>query len=147
MNIKRQPRILLVDDDPGALELTLDAIRRLGLGYEARVACGGFEALDYLLGRGRFHERRRHPLPDIIVMNLNMAPLDGAAVLKRMQSVDFLRDIPVVALCLSEQQLARAKQDQVRAHAFVVKPLSPSIFRDLLTQFAPLVPNVMPISA
>jgi CheY-like chemotaxis protein len=147
MKLPAHPRILVVDDDPGTLELTLDAIRRLGLGYEARVACGGFEALDYLLGRGRFHERRRHPLPDLILMNLNMAPIDGATVLKRIKPVDFLREIPVVALCLTEEQRMRAMVDHIRADAYVVKPLSPSMFRDLLARFAPLFPDLMPLSA
>ena len=147
MSTARHPRILVVDDDPGALELTLDAIRRLGLGYEARVACGGFEALDYLFGRGRFHERRRHPLPDLILINLNMAPIDGATVLKRIRPVEFLSGIPVVALCLSEEQRSRAMVDTVRADAYVVKPLSPSVFQGLLSRFAPLLPNVMPLVA
>jgi two-component system response regulator len=147
MSIARHPRILVVDDDPGALELTLDAIRRLGLGYEARIACGGFEALDYLFGRGRFHERRRHPLPDLILLNLNMTPIDGATVLRRIRLVESLLGIPVVALCLTEEQRERAMVDAVRADAYVVKPMSSSTFEGLLSRFAPLLPNVLRLTA
>src|SRR5258708_30694182 len=98
MERARHPRILIVDDDPGELDRTLDAIRGLGLGYEARIAHGGFEALDYLLGHGRFHERRRHPLPDLILLKLAMSPLDGAAVLRRIEEVEILSRIPVIAV-------------------------------------------------
>ena len=62
-NEEKEPRILLVEDDRADREKTLDALRKYGLGYEVRVVSGGREALDYLMGRGRFHERSRHPLP------------------------------------------------------------------------------------
>src|SRR5258706_14980674 len=92
-------RIMVVDDDRLELERNLEAIRRHGLGYEACIALGCFEALDYLLGRGRFHERRRHPLPDVILLDLGMAPLDGIAVMRQMKKTEGLRRIPVIMLC------------------------------------------------
>ena len=73
----RAPRILVVDDDRKALDQTLHTIRTHCASYEARVAEGAFEGLDYLFGRGRFHERRRHPLPDLVLLDSDMVPLDG----------------------------------------------------------------------
>jgi CheY-like chemotaxis protein len=138
MNVpSSEPRILVVDDDRQELDRTLDAIRRHGAGYEARIALGAFEALDYLLGRGRFHERRRHPLPDVILLDLGMAPLDGLAVLRRIKPIDFLRRIPVVILCDSEQERERAMRDASGACACVVKPISPESFNDLMQQAIP----------
>jgi CheY-like chemotaxis protein len=123
---------MVIDDDLQDLDRTLEGIRRLGFGYEARIALGGFEALDYLLGRGRFHERRRHPLPDLILLDLGMQPLDGLAVLRRIKDVEFLRRIPVVILCNSEPERERVMRDAVPECAYAVKPMSPGNLEDLL---------------
>jgi two-component system, response regulator len=137
MDTPREPRILVVDDELEDLDRTLDAIRGHGVNYEARIALGAFEALDYLLGRGRFHERRRHPLPDVILLDLGMAPLDGLAVLHRIRSAEFLRRIPVVMLCKTEHERERALRETAGAVACAVKPISPEIFHDLLQQVIP----------
>ena len=132
MDAPKQPRIMVVDDDREDLDRTLTAIRKHGGPYEARIVRGGFEALDYLFGRGRFHERRRHPLPDLILLDFDMAPLDGPEVLRRMRSADHLPPIPVVMLCKSEQERERAAREAAGACAFVVKPISPDGFQDML---------------
>lgn len=126
------PRIMVIDDDRQELEQTLDAIRKHGGRYEARIARGGFEALDYLFGRGRFHERGRHPLPDLILLDFDMAPLDGAQVLRRMREADYLPRIPVVILCKSEHERERALQEAEGVCACVLKPLSPESVHDVL---------------
>lgn len=145
MEYGRHPRILIVDDDPGELDRTLETIRRLGLGYEARIAHGGFEALDYLLGRGRFHERRRHPLPDLILMKLAMTPLDGAAVLRRIEDVEFLSRIPVIAVCATEDECRRATMDGLRVESCLVKPILALSLSELMRQFAPPRPDSLPM--
>lgn len=134
METTRGPRILVVDDDRKALEGTLDTIRTHCASYEARVAEGAFEGLDYLFGRGRFHERRRHPLPDLVLLDVGMVPLDGVQVLKRINQADYLREIPVALLCDTEEEKQRAIKEGVAAAAFVVKPLSNDALRVLLRQ-------------
>ena len=136
METPRKPRILVVDDDRRELDRTLQAIRNLGVSYEARTAVGGHEALDYLLGRGRFHERRRHPLPDLILLDVGMHPLDGVAVLRGIESKDHLREIPVVMLYASEQERERALQETAEGCAYASKPLSPETFHGLLQAIA-----------
>jgi CheY-like chemotaxis protein len=130
-------RIMVVDDDREELDRTLAAIRGHGLGYEARIALGCFEALDYLLGRGRFHERRRHPLPDVLCLDLGMAPLDGVAVMRHIKKVEGLRRIPVILLCNSEAEGQRALRDIVGTCICAVKPLTSEILHDLLLIVAP----------
>jgi CheY-like chemotaxis protein len=144
MERRPAPRILIVDDESSALERTLQAIRRLGRGYEARIAVGGFEAIDYLLGRGRFHERRRHPLPDLVLLKFAMLPIDGGSVLRRINHLEHLRHIPVVALCESEHERQRAMSSEARADAYLVKPLSPESLEDLFDRFTPLAPESQP---
>jgi CheY-like chemotaxis protein len=124
---------MVVDDDHQELDRTLEAIRKHGVGYEARIARGGFEALDYLFGRGRFHERRRHPLPDLILLDFDMAPLDGLEVFRRMREADHLPRIPVAILCKSEQERERAAQAAAGACAYVVKPMTPEGFDEILS--------------
>src|SRR6266850_966417 len=133
MDTTRGPRIMVVDDDHKELDRTLEAIRKHGVGYEARIARGGFEALDYLFGRGRFHERLRHPLPDLILLDFDMAPLDGLEVFRRIREADHLPRIPVAILCKSEHERERAAQQAAGACAFVVKPMTPEGFDDILS--------------
>ena len=130
----RGPRILVVDDDRKALDNTLHAIRTHCASYEARIAEGAFEGLDYLFGRGRFHERRYHPLPDLVLLDMGMVPLDGVQVLKRINQAEDLREIPVALLCENEEEKQRAMSEGASACAFVVKPLSNDALRDLLRQ-------------
>ena len=133
MDTTRGPRIMVVDDDHKELDRTLEAIRKHGVGYEARIARGGFEALDYLFGRGRFHERLRHPLPDLILLDFDMAPLDGLEVFRRMREADYLPRIPVAILCKSEHERERATQAAAGACAYVVKPMTPEGFDEILS--------------
>jgi two-component system, response regulator len=137
MDTPGKPRIMVVDDDRHELDRTLEAIRRLGIRYEARAALGGFEALDYLLGRGRFHERGRHPLPDLILLDLGMAPLDGVAVLRAINRAEHLRHIPVAILYKSEQERERAVRETSEACAYASKPLSSETFHGVLLQALP----------
>lgn len=133
----KEPRILLVEDDNADRERTLDALRKHGLGYELRFVSGPHEAIDYLLGRGRFHERRRHPLPDLVLLDMSLAPLDGLRVLARIREVEALRSLPVVILCTTAEERSRAMVDTVRAHAYAMKPVTPDDMRDLLRMTYP----------
>jgi two-component system response regulator len=124
-------RILLVEDDARDLELTLDALRRRDLGRDIRVARGGQEALDFLFGRGLFHNRRRHPLPDLVLLDLNMPAVDGYKVLRLMRQCEELRRIPVIVLGMSEHEGRRAMAGGARPNAYLVKPLSKESLADL----------------
>ena len=136
METLNAPRILIVDDDRKELDKTLDTIRTHCASYEARVAEGAFEGLDYLFGRGRFHERRRHPLPDLVLLDVGMVPLDGVQVLKRIAEAEYLRDIPIALLCNSEEERQRAMKEGVGACAYVTKPMTTDSLRALLRQRA-----------
>ena len=125
------PRILIVDDDRKELDRTLDTIRTHCASYEARVAEGAFEGLDYLFG-----QRRYHPLPDLVLLDVGMTPLDGVQVLKRIAEADYLRDIPIALLCNGEEERQRAMKEGVPACAFITKPMTTDSLRTLLRQRA-----------
>jgi len=134
---EKEPRILLVEDDNTDREKTLEALRKHGLGYEVRFVAGPHEALDYLLGRGRFHERSRHPMPDVVLLDMSLAPLDGLRVLGRIREVEALRSLPVVILCTTPEERERAMVGSVRAHACAMKPVSADDMSDLLRMTYP----------
>ena len=136
---EKEPRILLVEDDRADREKTLEALRKYGLGYEVRVVSGGREALDYLMGRGRFHERSRHPLPDLVLLDMSLAPLDGLCVLNYIREYDRLKSIPVVILCSTPEERERAKVESVKAHAYAMKPVTPDDMRDLVRMTYPSI--------
>jgi two-component system, response regulator len=135
MNMSRDVRILLVDDDPTDLERSVDALRSLGLAKGLHLARGGQEALDYLLGHGGFSMRRLHPLPDVILLDVNMPVVDGCTVLRRIRETTALRRTPVVMLCSSARERERAMAAEVRANSYLVKPIAFDDLSDLKQQF------------
>lgn len=139
-----KPRILVIDDREDTLERTLQAIRNALRHYEARIARGPWDGIDYLLGSGRFHERLRHPLPDLVLLKMAMTPIDGAEVLRQVRPYEQLRRIPVVLLCENEDERSRAMAREARASGYVVMPLSSGGIAGLLDRFAPPPPPPAP---
>jgi len=132
MDTMHGPRFLVVDDDRKDMDQTLAAIRTHCSSYEARIAEGAWEGLDYLFARGRFHERQRHPLPDVVLLAVSMQHIDGVEVLKRISEADYLRKIPVALLCENEDEKRRAIREGVPAAALLMKPISTDNLREVL---------------
>ena len=132
MDTLHGPRILVVDDDRKDMDQTLQAIRTHCSSYEARIADGAWEGLDYLFARGRFHERQRHPLPDVVLLAVGMQHIDGVEVLKRINEAEYLRKIPVALLCETEDEKRRAIREGVPATALLMKPISTDNLREVL---------------
>jgi len=126
------PRFLVVDDNREDMDQTLEAIRTHCSSYEARVAEGAWDGLDYLFAMGRFHERQRHPLPDVVLLAANMAQVDGVEVLRRMAGNDSLRKVAVALLCNTDDEKRRALRQGVRAERLLMKPISGDSLREVL---------------
>src|ERR1700737_2301249 len=90
-------RILLVEDDPKDVELTLTALDEYKLANEVVVARDGEEALDYLYCRGNF-KTRSNDNPAVLLLDLKLPKVDGLEVLQQMKSDEKLKMIPVVVL-------------------------------------------------
>jgi CheY-like chemotaxis protein len=115
-------KILLVEDDPNDVELTLSALSESHLANEVDVARDGEEALDYLYRRGVYTSREEGN-PTVVLLDLKLPKVDGMEVLKRAKADPALKTIPVVVLTSS-----REEQDLVRSYhsgtnAYVVKPV------------------------
>ncbi|MGD9189259.1 MAG: response regulator [Desulfobacteraceae bacterium] len=115
-------RILLVEDDPKDVELTLAALAEHKLGNEVAVARDGVEALDYLHRRGAF-EKRPVGNPVVILLDLKMPRMDGVHVLQQIKADEKLRLIPVVILTSSRESQDLETCYQLGINAYVVKPV------------------------
>jgi len=126
--------ILLVEDNPHDLELTLVALERSQLANEVIVLRDGAEALDYLLRRGD-HASRADGNPAVLLLDLKLPKLDGLEVLKTVRDTPELRSIPVVMLTSSREEPDLARAYELGVNAYVVKPVE---FRDFVAAISDL---------
>jgi len=115
-------RILLVEDDPKDVELTLTALEEYNLANEVIVARDGEEALEYLYSRGKF-KTRSSDNPAVMLLDLKLPKVDGLEVLKQIKSEEKLRMIPVVVLTSSKEEKDMVASYRLGVSAYVVKPV------------------------
>src|SRR6516164_5724164 len=115
-------RILLVEDDPKDVELTMTALEEYNLSNEVVVAADGEEALDYLYYRGKFHLRSGEN-PAVLLLDLKLPKVDGLQVLETIKSDEKLKMIPVVVLTSSREQGDMMASYKLGVNAYVVKPV------------------------
>jgi CheY-like chemotaxis protein len=115
-------RILLVEDDPQDVELTLDALAEYKLANQIAVARDGVEALEYLRREGEYAERTAGN-PVVVLLDLKMPRLDGIEVLRRMRASAALRLIPVVVVTSSRESKDLEECYALGVNAYVVKPV------------------------
>lgn len=119
--------ILLVEDDPNDIELTLAALAENNLANSVIVAHDGEEALDYLFCRGRF-EGRDDGSPIVVLLDLKMPKISGLEVLKVIKADEHLKSIPVVVLTSSREEPDLITSYRYGVNAYVVKPVDFSEF-------------------
>jgi DNA-binding response OmpR family regulator len=115
-------RILLVEDDPKDVELTLTALEEYNLANEVLVVGDGEDALDYLHCRGAFGTRTQGN-PAVMLLDLKLPKVDGLEVLKEIKSDEKLKVIPVVVLTSSREEKDMVASYQLGVNAYVVKPV------------------------
>jgi CheY-like chemotaxis protein len=115
-------RILLVEDDPKDVELSLTALEEYNLANEVIVARDGEEALEYLYSRGKF-KTRSSDNPAVMLLDLKLPKVDGLEVLKQIKSDEKLRTIPVVVLTSSKEEKDMVASYKLGVNAYVVKPV------------------------
>lgn len=115
--------ILLVEDNPSDLELTLIALERSQLANEVVVARDGAEALDYL-NRENAWAARLPGLPAVILLDLKLPKIDGLEVLRYIRSSAELRHVPVVMLTSSREEQDLFRSYEFGVNAYVVKPVA-----------------------
>lgn len=114
--------ILLVEDNPNDVELTLEALAELNLTNEVVVVSDGSEALDYLYLRGRF-KMRAGGNPAVVLLDIKLPKVDGLEVLRTMRGDEDLKTVPVVMLTSSREEQDVVESYRVGVNAYVVKPV------------------------
>lgn len=114
--------ILLVEDNPNDIELTLAALADSQLANEIVICRDGAEALDYLYRRGE-HENRDVRDPAVVLLDLKLPKVDGLEVLERIKGDPQTRAIPVVMLTSSREESDVVRSYNLGVNAFVVKPV------------------------
>jgi CheY-like chemotaxis protein len=115
-------RILLVEDDPKDVELTITGLGEYNLANEVVVARDGEEALDYLYRRG-VHETRENGNPAVMLLDLKLPKVNGFEVLQQIRADEKLKMIPVVVLTSSREERDLVESYKLGVNAYVVKPV------------------------
>jgi two-component system response regulator len=126
--------ILLVEDNPDDVELTLRAFKKNNIANKIVVARDGVEALDYLFGKGAYAGRDTSDLPRIILLDLKMPKLDGLQVLERLRADERTRLVPVVILTSSKEEHDLVKGYKSGANSYVRKPVDFNQFVEAVRQ-------------
>ena len=119
----RGKTILLVEDNPDDVELTLRAFDKSKVANEILVARDGQEALDYLFATGMHKGRAGATLPEVVLLDLKLPKVDGFGVLRRLRSNEVTRRLPVVVLTSSNEQQDVLASYDLGANSFVRKPV------------------------
>jgi two-component system, chemotaxis family, response regulator Rcp1 len=128
----RPAEILLVEDNPGDVRLTIEALRESKVANNLNVARDGVEALAYLRREGGYADAVR---PDLILLDLNMPRKDGREVLAEIKAEPKLRTIPVVVLTTSRAEQDVLRSYELQANCYITKPVD-------LEQFITVVKSI-----
>jgi CheY-like chemotaxis protein len=115
-------RILIVEDDPRDVDLTLTALEEYNLANEVVVTRDGEEALDYLYSRGSF-KMRGGENPAVVLLDLKLPKVDGLEVLQQIKADEKLKFIPVVVLTSSREEKDMVASYKLGVNGYVVKPV------------------------
>jgi CheY-like chemotaxis protein len=112
--------ILLVEDNPGDVDLTREALEGSKINNMLHVVVNGEEAIAFLQQKGKYTNA---PRPDLVLLDLNLPRMDGREVLNKIKSNDDLKRIPVVVLTSSKDEEDILKAYNLHANCFITKPM------------------------
>ena len=123
--------ILLVEDEPTDIDLTMHAFEAARMTNPIHVARDGVEALEFLFATGRHAGREGHPVPGVILLDLNLPKKNGIEVLRQIKADPRTRDIPVVVLTLSNRTRDMNECRRLGAETYLVKPVDFKNFSEI----------------
>jgi CheY-like chemotaxis protein len=126
--------ILLVEDNPDDVKLTLRALKKNNILNDVMVVEDGVRALDYLQGTGEFAGRDLSIMPQLILLDLKMPKLDGLEVLHRIREDERTKLLPVVILTTSSEDRDRIESYKLGANSYIRKPVDFNQFLEAVQQ-------------
>ena len=117
--------IFLIEDNPGDVRLTIEALKECKILNNLHVAVDGIEAMSYLNKEGKFKDE---PRPDLIILDLNLPKKDGREVLGEIKEDESLKKIPVVILTTSEAEQDILRSYELHANCYITKPVNMNQF-------------------
>lgn len=130
MNTSGSGELLLIEDSPHDLELSVRALRKAGLTGPIHIARDGAEALDFIFCEGAHASRQIADHPRVIILDLKLPKVDGLEVLKRIKEDARTQAIPVVVLTSSKEQRDLLESYQLGVNSYIVKPVNFERFAD-----------------
>jgi two-component system response regulator len=126
--------ILLVEDNPDDVALTLRAFKKSNILNEVVVASDGVEALDYLFATGAYAGRDTSAMPQLILLDLKLPKMDGMEVLRHMRADPRTKLLPVVILTSSKEEQDVVNGYNLGANSYIRKPVDFSRFSEAIRQ-------------
>ena len=126
--------MLVVEDNPDHLELTLITLEETGCTHQIAIARDGLEALDYLFCEGAFSQRSPCDQPELVLLDLGLPKLDGLQVLQRMRADPRTALTPVLLLTSASEQSDTILAFKGGLNSYASKPLTPRDFEDKLAE-------------
>ena len=134
MNASAQADILLVEDSPDDVELTLRALKKNNVTNQIAVVQDGAEALEYLFATDRYAHRSVTAIPKVVLLDLKLPLVTGIEVLRRCKTDERTRRIPVVVLTSSREEPDIAACYELGVNSYIVKPVDFQQFTDAVRQ-------------
>ena len=136
-----KPTILVIEDDPDHLELTLTTLQQHNLPHEIVIVWDGVEALDYLFCQGVYKNRDPDDQPELILLDLGLPKLSGLAVMQRMRADPRTFFIPVLMLTSASEHSNAVMAFKGGLNSYVSKPLDYHEFEEKLQQLREIWDN------
>ena len=134
MERNKEKTILLVEDNPDDVELTLRALKKHNIRNEITVVRDGVEALDYLFATGAYAERDKSTVPTVILLDLKLPKIDGLEVLRRLRADERTKLAPVVILTSSTEEKDMINGYGLGANSYIRKPVDFAQFSEAVGQ-------------
>lgn len=130
----KEVEILLVEDTPEDIELTLMALQRNNLANQVHIARDGEQALDFLFCRGKYSARQFDCPPRLVLLDLKLPKINGLEVLRAIKGDSRTKAVPVVVMTSSKEQQDMVEGYRLGVNSYIQKPIDFGQFRDVIKQ-------------
>lgn len=137
--MKPEKTVLLVEDNPADVDLTLIAFKQINFPYRVVVAHDGVEAMDYLFGTGQYVGRDKNDTPTLMLLDLKMPRMNGLEVLKKMRADPLLNDVFVAILTSSREEKDKTEAMSLGANLYLQKAVDFDEFVEVVRQVETLM--------